>query len=663
MNSTSFPQQSAYHHLLLCAALVLTPLIGSVPIWILSLFVGLSAWRYLINHHGWYHPGRLPRLAMMLTLLSLVLLHYGTVFGRDAGIALLISLLGLKSLELRTQRDYVISVLLLYLLIMGNFLYSQSLLSAGYMLLAFLACTISLIHFNHPQTADIRYRLQLATGLLLKALPLMLVMYFLFPRLPGGLWSLPSASGAGVTGMSDEMRPGSINQLTQSDAVVFRARFEGPMPPASLRYWRVIVLWQTDGKRWSQGNLMGLPMGELIQRDSTISYQLIQEPSAKRWMYALDLPTNQPPDSRRLPGFVLQHRSLPTQRSTYRLHSSLSYRTRALSPLEKQFSLALPPTTSARVRKLALSWAQASEAPVDVVRTALTYIRQNDFHYTLSPPKLGDDPVDEFLFETRQGFCEHYSAAFTTLMRAAGIPSRVVLGYQGGEANEQGNFLLVRQADAHAWSEVWLAPQGWVRIDPTSAVAPERIEYGIDAVRRLTNQGLALGQLSDDSLMQALRRGWLEANAFRVRQTWDAMNLAWFRWVSDFGPERQEAFLRLIGLGNSSWLTKIVGLITSLLLLFALIAALGRLRRRVRDPVQRWYLCYCDKLDKIGLRRGIDEGPWNYGLRVSRERPDLAPIVERITQLYIALRYTDGKTSAGLQQLRDSVRGFRVGRA
>ncbi len=286
-------------------------------------------------------------------------------------------------------------------------------------------------------------------------------------------------------------------------------------------------------------------------------------------MPALDLPAIRPRGARYQSDFTLEHREPIRERLNYTLTSYTRYNTGALDLAERARSLQLPENTSPRARALATQWQRESSGPQQVAQVALDYFRRENFVYTLSPPLLGDDPVDEFLFNTRRGFCEHYAAAFVTLMRAAGIPSRVVVGYLGGELNTAGDYLIVRQSDAHAWAEIWLPERGWVRVDPTGAIAPERIELGLDAVRRLEQQGLALGSLSNEAVRRALELGWFEHVARQARWYWDYTNLAWYRWVVDYGKERQERFLASLGLEDISW-GRLAGLLTAGVLLITL---------------------------------------------------------------------------------------------
>ncbi|MEW6330031.1 MAG: DUF3488 and transglutaminase-like domain-containing protein, partial [Pseudomonadota bacterium] len=605
-----------------------------LPPWIILVFVAGAAWRHGIEAFRWYRPGRLVRFGLMLLTLMAVFRQYHSLLGRDPGMALLITLIGLKFLELKTARDAVVSLFVFYLIILGSFLYGQSLWLGAWALLAAGVSTAALVHLTQPTGLDLSQRLRLAGVMLAKAVPLMLVVYLLFPRIEGTLWGLPADSHSGLTGMPDTMQPGSIRSLSESTEVAFRVDFDGAPPRAGELYWRGLVLTEFDGRGWQRVQASRVEDAPFVPLNEARRYHVTLEPSNKPWMPALDLPATRPRGARYQADFTLEYREPIRERLNYTLTSHTGYNTGALEPAERERALRLPPDTGPRARALAAQWQRASSDPQQIAQAALDYFRRENFVYTLSPPLLGDDPVDEFLFDTRRGFCEHYAAAFVALMRAAGIPSRVVVGYLGGELNTAGDYLIVRQSDAHAWTEIWVAPRGWVRVDPTGAIAPERIELGIDAVRRLEQQGLALGSLSNDAVLRALELGWFEFVARQARWYWDYTNLAWYRWVVDYGKERQQGFLATLGLENISW-GRLAGLLTGAVLLITLLYALWLWRPgKSADPAQAAYLRFCRKLARAGLKRAPHEGAHDFAARVARRRADLAQPVSEITRLY-----------------------------
>lgn len=654
------PDQRALQWLMATAAFALAPLALELPAWTLIAFVGCAAWRYAGERYRWYRPGILVRGLLTLLAVTAVYWQYRTLLGRDPGLTLLLALLGLKLLELKTLRDYLLSMFLLYLVILGGFLYAQSLWIGLWAVVAVLVSLAALARLHQPPGTSARINLRIAATLLAQSLPLMLILYLLFPRVQVALWSVPTESRAAQTGMLDVMRPGSIHHLSQSPEVAFRVVFTDPAPPPRNLYWRTLVLWETDGREWRPGR-------PPIQDESftpvspAVRYSVSLEPTHKSWIPALDLPAAAAPGMHWRPGFTLEWREAVRKRLTYALASHLDHRTGASGAAELDSALQLPERVSPRVRALAEQWRHEGVDAPAVVRAALAFFRQEKFVYTLSPPLLGEDPVDEFLFRTRRGFCEHYAAAFVTLMRAAGVPSRVVVGYQGGELNPAGGYFIVRQADAHAWAEVRLPTQGWVRVDPTAAVAPERVEYGIEAVRRLQAQGVPLGgQQPLAAVRRALELDWLGGARRAARLYWDLANLSWYNWVEDYGYERQRYLLGRMGFEKASWAQLLTILAVGVVALaFGYIAFLLRSHPR-RDPVQARYLAFCRKLARAGLIRAPQEGPLDYARRVSRARADLGPAVWQITRLYLELRYGPGGSREDRRAFRRAIAAFRA---
>ncbi len=646
------PERAAGYGLLASAVVALAPLVAGWPWWLTAALALLFGWRFLMLRRGWPAPGGLLRVVLMVLLVALVWRQYGTIFGRDAGSGLLALLIALKFLELRRLRDYMIVVFLIYFLIVVGFLYSQAPWLVLYLLAVLVATTATLVRLAVPGLHG-RRATRLALVLLAQALPLMLAMHLLFPRLPGSLWGMPQDAYAGLTGLSEEMQPGSINELSMSDEIAFRAEFPAARPQAAELYWRALVLTRTDGRRWSR---VLEPVVQLQRTDdgSALPYTLALEPSNKPWLPALELPARVPAGAQLRASFVLE----APQPVRTRLLLSMSAATRDRlpdpSPGERVAALALP-TISARVATLAADL-RAGRSDADTARAALDYFRNQDFYYTLTPPLLGDDPVDEFLFESRRGFCEHYAAAFVTLMRAAAIPARVVTGYQGGEYNPAGRYYIVRQSDAHAWAEVWLAGQGWTRADPTAAIAPERIEFGAEALRRLLARGARTGQLPAEGVRQALALGWAEGVWRDARLAFDAVQNGWQRWVLGYDLRRQRELLAALGLGglNAARLLGVLALIVALL--FGAYLIVTRPRAPSLDPVSRTYRKFCRRLARLGLVRAPHEGALDYAERSAAARPDLAAELRTISNEYLQLRYRGrGDTQAFVRR----VAGFR----
>ena len=659
MNAIPIDRRVLYS-LMAAGVVVVAPHALELPPWVVAVFAAGAAWRYLCERLSWPHPRRLLRTAITLLIIVVVFRQYHTLLGRDPGMALLIVLLGLKFLEIKTARDYIVSLFLFYLVILGSFLYSQTIWLGAWALLAIMVGTAALMHLIQPTGLALSPRLRLSGVMLVKALPLMIIVYLLFPRISGTLWGLPADAYSGLTGMPDAIQPGSIRSLSQSSEIAFRATFDGVLPPMRDFYWRGLVLVQTDGRGWNRipasttRGIAFVPHGE-PQR-----YQVTLEPSNKPWMPVLGLPTGAPKDARLKSDFTVVHNEPIRDRLSYTLTSYLHYRTSRLDAVEQARDLQLPPRLSPRVRALAEQWRRQNHDPFQVAQAALDYFHRENFVYTLNPPLLGSDPVDQFLFDTRRGFCEHYASAFVTLMRAAGVPSRLVVGYLGGEINAAGNYLIVRQSDAHAWAEIWVPDRGWVRMDPTAAVAPERVELGIDAVRRLEERGVALGSLPTDAVLRALQLDWLERAVRQARWYWDITNLTWFRWVVDYGKERQERFLASLGLMDISWNRMLRLALGGAMLLALLYVSLLRRPGKSADPALALYLRFCRKLARAGLVRAPHEGALDFARRCSHRRPDLKERIDVITRRYTRARYGQSSDAQEWRDLKNNVAAFKV---
>lgn len=639
-------------------AVVSLPHLWQVPIWVMLFSVSMLGWRFFHERYGWPLGSRIIPLLLALLISAAIYKHYGYLLGRDPGVAFLYALLGLKFIEMRNARDANVAVLLLFILTATALLFSQSLWMGAYVLLAVITISAALIRLNNLSGLDLKPSLKLATKLTLQAIPLMLLIYFLFPRIQGSLWGLPQDARSAKTGLSEIMRPGSITKLSQSDAVAFRAEFHGPRPGNEKLYWRGYVFWDTDGRLWSRGALRHGRLA-LAARGDTISYSITLEPTNKRWLFALDLPSSRPPDVGVLEGYVLQRKQPVRERLRYTMTSHTRYHTGALSQTARARALQLPEDTSPRVLVLASKWDEESGGDnMQIARRALQRFRKQGYVYTLKPPLMKTNPVDAFLFTHKRGFCEHFAASFVTLMRAAGVPSRVVVGYQGGEYNAAGKYFIVRQANAHAWAEIWSPRRGWVRIDPTAAVAPERIEIGIEAIRRLEAQGQTAGRVPSDTLRDIMRQGWVARRWLQLRQLWDNANLGWYNWTADYNFARQRRFLKSLGMGIPNKLGLFLGTI-GVFFIFGLLLAWWLLRsRQKRDPVQHYYLKWCDKMARTGVVRLPHEGAISYGRRLGQRHPALRDAMTVLIKLYIRLRYQRTQTRSDADQFITIVKTF-----
>ncbi len=639
----STPAREALDHraipwLFVTAIVTIAPHFEHQPLW-LSLFSGLIL---IWGGWLWWRDLRLPNrwLLILIVVLASAGIHYEfrTLLGRDAGVSMLVIFMAMKLLELKRRRDGIVVINLGYFLLLTHYFYSQSILTGLWLLFALWIVSAALVRLHGGPASTLRGSLRYAARMGAQAIPFMLVLYLLFPRVGGPLWGLPQDAHAGKTGLSDSMTPGNIAELAQSSEIAFRVRFDGEPPPRGKLYWRGPVLENFDGRTWQPG--VGRRSTEKLDFLSPpIAYETTLEAHNQHWLLALDAPRNLPPETS-LNGRLTANRKEPlTSRERYRLSASLDYR---LNIQEEEpvlrANLKLPQDFNPKTKALAEKWRKEEKSPEAIVRKALSLFAA-EFYYTLRPPLLGTHGVDDFLFTTRRGFCEHYAAAFVTLMRAAGVPARVVTGYQGGELNPLDGYLVVRQYDAHAWAEVWIEGRGWVRIDPTAAVSPDRIETGI---------GNALGAGEPLPMMIQAHGEWLRS----LRYRWEALNNAWNQQVIGYDMQRQRELLSRLGFPDSDWQSLGKALFIAIGLL--LIATLGwALYQRPRhDPLMRLWR----KALRHLARHGVNCAPWETPLgiagRVRQQRPALADAFDDVVKAYLLARYSP---NGNLQSLREAI--------
>lgn len=583
---------------------------------------------------------------------------YRGVAGQSPGAALLLSMMALKLLEVRALRDLRVLLLLFGFLLVVQFLFNESALLTLFMtLLLFVNLALLFDVSNAAASAAPWPRLQragrIAGTITLQALPLALVLFLFFPRLNGPLWNLGLENEFAITGLQDWLEPGSVRDLVVSGEDALRVRFDRPAEiPAAAMYWRGIVVWHTDGRRWTPARPGEFADAETRVRHNgdAIGYSVALEPTDQRWLIGLDLPIDVPDDASLTRDFqVLAARPVKDLRF-YRMRSALNYRTEGLSLFEEAAATALPNNITPRMRELVGTWVADGAAPDQIVQRALNHFNQQAFYYTLLPPDLGPNPMDAFLFDAKSGFCEHYASSFALLMRIAGIPTRIVLGYLGGEFNPLSGEYLIRQSDAHAWNEVWLQERGWVRVDPTAYVNPARVDA--DSRLRAMGAGAPIRFRIDD-------QGVIGALFYQAHLLADALNSSWRNWVVGFSRAKQQRLLDALGLGH----LRLYGLVLLMTITAAAVMLVWSLalnqRPRPRDPVALAYQRFSRKLGPLGLSRRSDEGPVEHRDRVVTQRPDLQSSVDDIVGRYLRLRYAAIGGLAEQEQLRRRVQAFR----
>jgi protein-glutamine gamma-glutamyltransferase len=605
--------------------------LATLPPWVLLSAAVLAGWRLQAERLQLRLPNTITRTLLAILLVGSILLRYHTLNGLSAGTALLVVMGAVKLLETRTQRDQFIVVGTSLFLLLAACLADQRLARAPlYLLQTWLSCTALALTAGTRRRTDFgsRAALLLAGRSLALALPLAVAMFVFFPRITGAFWSIPRDAGA-TTGLSDTMNPGDIANLTTSYDVAFRATFTGEPPPPEERYWRGPVLHEFDGHTWRRQPGFFTHQPTLQSEGPAYHYRIDLEPSSQHWWLALDTVDAAPGDKVRLTYDAMLVSVDPvTEPVSYSLSSHTRTRSdgRLSTALRRHDTAAVPgnPRTHALASELR---ARATDDST-YISSVLDFLRQGGFQYSLTPPRLGADGIDDLLFMTRSGFCGHYASAFVSLMRAAGLPAHVVTGYLGGEWNPIGGYFIVRQSDAHAWAEVWLEGRGWTRIDPTAVVEPERLHRGIL-------------DLLPDAVSARARFVWSNPWLAGMLQRWDALNAAWNTRVIHFDYSSQLHLLEKLGLPSAG--VQELGWMFCALLIGWLAWVTWRMRTRGRparpDRLARAYIRLCNKLARIGIQRQPSSGPLAFADEIARRRPELGPAVRELFLQYAQLRF------------------------
>lgn len=618
---------------LLCLAVV--PIAAYSPAWAVISVAVLLAWRLSIERAGKAVPPQWLGVVLGLICFALVYVNYRTLNGLEAASPLLLVMMGLKIVETESKRDLMVLMLLSLFGMATSLLHSQGILISIYMVLVAPLLLAQLVTLSHPsKQLGLKQALSISSKLLVQSLPFAVALFFLFPRLDGPLWGTSQQAKA-TTGMPQQLSMGDITELTQSPNVAFRVQFEGLNPRPTDLYWRVAVMNEFDGKTWSRGPIPELENRGFELGDETLSYTLTLEPQHNKYVPVLErfLPTQalSVGGKRALlnGNWQIAAENNIAERQRYTALASPSAKIQPqLGRLERRRGLMY---SSDRNLK-AIAWARqlADEYSTAEQRASaiLKQFSEQEYHYSLRPPPLGNDPVDEFLFETQKGFCEHYASSFTLLMRAAGVPSRVVIGYQGGEYNADGDYWIVRQLDAHAWSEIWVEGKGWIRIDPTYAVAPERVESGV-----------AASVLEAELLPAAARRG---SSLFRtLRLKWDSAENRWNQIVLGYGEKQQREFLEKIlpALGKAENMILLLTVIISTGTLSLVFWLAWKNRPLPISATEKSYRRYVAWLSTKGVQIGASDGPLTVAEKVSQRWPSRGALAQKIAASYIAVRY------------------------
>ncbi len=623
-----------------------------VPVVIMALLPLL--WRIAAEIRGWKTLPALIRHG--LTAIALLTLYFSheQIGGRRAAVSLLTVMLTLKLIESYRIRDARLIVSFSLFLCATQFMFTQDILMPLYGAVTVILALVTLTHLHRNEayiafdktpaiSASLFSELGFSLRLLMLAIPIGLSFFLFFPRWATPLWGIPEATLDSKSGLSDSMSPGSIQNLFMDDSPAFRVKFQGIIPRSSELYWRGPVLWNFDGKTW-HGNLFSVDLEPEPRPDESKAvwkYTVQLEPNERHWLFSLDYPATTPFNSRITSDFQILRRQPVTQLLQYSIASDPTFvDSPKLADNLKMAALDLPRGSNPKTRKLIERWKREGLDGPALVDRVLVYFNQEPFHYSLESPLLGSNSVDEFLFDTLTGYCEHYASAFTVMMRMADIPSRIVTGYQGGWYSGMGDYLLVRQSDAHAWSEVWFRDRGWIRVDPTAAVSPLRIARG------------SLGALSaprhlfDYSWLRGLRNGV------------DIVQQRWNDWVIKFNAESQMRIFSSIGLEQMTppmlviSLFVVIGLFSLLLLPF-IFRVKGPSRK---DPLRAVWLKFLKRLKAAGFEAIPSTGPSELAQAAARHLPQDSQAIYQVADLYSRSRYS--ATPPPLRELKEAIRKF-----
>jgi transglutaminase-like putative cysteine protease len=636
-------------------ALAMFPQVVSMPVPVLLATLLPLAWRIGSEFNNWKPLPALLRHGATAIGLATLFMSYGDLSGRRAAVSLLTVMLALKMIECYRIRDARLVVSFSLFLCATQFLFAQGVLMPFYggatVILALVTLTQlqrseAWAHEGEPPVvkASLWSELSFSFRLLALAVPVGLAFFILFPRLASPLWGIPETTLDSKSGLSDSMSPGSIQSLFMDDSPAFRAEFTGPVPSAEHLYWRGPVFWRFDGDTWKGGyygrNIEASARPE--PSEGAWDYTVQLEPNERNWLFALDYPASVPPDTRLTMDFQLIRRQPVIQLTQYGVISNPEFvDTPQLRDALRLQALDLPENRNPRTRQLVEDWRQETPGDPEFVNRALRYFNQERFHYSLEAPLLGTHSVDDFLFDTRTGFCEHYASTFAVMMRMAGIPTRIVTGYQGGWYSELGNYVLVRQSDAHAWTEVWFPERGWTRVDPTAAVSPLRVQQGSMSALGMPRHFL------DYSWLRGLRN-----SADVVRQRWND-------WVIEYGAHRQAKLFAPLGLGHMSpaMLVAVLFFVIAVVSAFLFPIVLRIKGPGHKDPVQQAWQKFLKRLERAGFESLPSDGAIELAEAASLRLPADSASIHQIAQIYTRSRYSPEPPP--FNDLKQAVHEFR----
>jgi len=620
-------------------ALSIAPHLPYLPAWIIVAFAGCSLWRYMIEKRRRALPSVWFRATLAFACFFGVLVTYSTISGVGPGSALLAIMASLKLLETRKRRDQFVLLFISIFLVMSSLLREQYLWSLPYLIISVMVIMTAWLRLSATSRESAKQSIATGGRLLLYTAPLAIAMWVFFPRLATPFWAVPMDTGTSTSGISDAMSPGDVSKLSMSNAVAFRVKFDDEIPAGRDLYWRGLVLTVFNGRTWSTNDpYEGPRVHETVSgQGEPIGYQITLEPTRQQWIFALDMPWSWTLESTFMgPQHQLARAQPVDQRIAYTAESYLDFKTNVeLSNYARSWYQRIPDASNPRTQALAKQMRAAAGSDTAYIQSVLNKFNKEEYFYTLEPPALGSNPTDRFLFDTRRGFCEHYASAFAVLMRAADIPARIVLGYHGGEINPMAGHMTVRQSDAHAWNEVWLEGHGWYRVDPTGAVAPDRIEYG-----------------ANNETLEGLAEAWglsaTSALLVKMSMTVDALNAKWNDWILGYGPDRQNELMEWLGMDDPDWqkmMFTLIGLLVGLITLISFVLAM-RYRAPAKDHAARLYQRFTKK---TGLQPDVGETAQRFARRAEQASSVPPALIDSVTAAYLDARYGPADDTAMLR--------------
>ncbi len=633
--------------LIMIQLIVLFPLWFELPIWISGVTIAILSLKYLSYKSDINLPYWLIIIFVILAF-SGVFFYFKTISGRDAGVALICLMYCFKLVESKSYRDAALVLFLSFFIMVMAFLFNQSIIMGFYLLVTVTSILSGLIALNSVNGFDALKNLgRISVNAVFQAMPIMIILFFVFPRLPGPLWGWDD-NRAG-TGISDSMSPGSVSSLINNDEPAFRVKFNGNAPSADQMYWRGLTMSNFDGFIWRATNQAFQKTDNIPPSTLLYDYRINLEPNYQKWLFGLEHLGN--PDSSIIlyEDFTwakLQKNSKPF--SYKGVAVDYNYNGYKLTDYARNNYTRLPSSGNILTKQWAKDVYQKGSGTEEFIRRVLNHINIQDYYYTRTPEVLLDNVVDGFWLKAREGFCEHYAGAFVFIMRAAGVPARVVAGYQGGEYNPYGDYYLVKQSDAHAWAEVWIDDKGWVRVDPTSAIHPSRVETNLLEQTNRRESWFGNKRIAFD-----LPESFLT----KMRMRWDAIKSFWDDTLMGYGQEQQNDWLSKLGIKSNQWRYLGYGLV-AVLLFSGLIFGLWLLRHsRSKDPIEIAYLSLKSKLIKQGVEIQANWGPQSLLKHLQQNHPELSKKYATAIKSYMLLRYkSESATDEWLKRFQRQVK-------